>query len=213
MAEDRTSSPVWSPFIQTSISARWEDFAATLQPVADDDDLDIKPVKKKVALKPRSKSAPPRFQVANRVVKMLALAVGAFVSIVGWMSIFGLVLDNGIVRFVLALLPTLGLGLVIVDRVLKRFNVDDRGGAMLDVYAVFLMVQALLFVVLGGVTHGAFTKEGDRYAKSGSRGMARVAYLLGGKSPAFPDEPLGASGAASTSASAAAASDAGKAAH
>ncbi len=176
--------------------------------MADDDD-DIKPVKKKAALKPRSKSAPPRFQVANRVVKMLALAVGAFISVVGWMSIVGLVIDNGIVRFVLALLPTIGLGLLIVDRVLKRFNVEDRGGATLDVYAVFLMVQAVLFVVLGGVTHGAFTKEGDRYAKSGSRGIARAAYLLGGKSPSFPDD--GASG--TTSAADAGAGDAGKAAH
>ncbi len=175
--------------------------------MADDDD-DIKPVKKKVAQKPKSKSAPPRFQVANRVVKMLALAVGAFISVVGWMSIFGLLIDSGIVRFVLALFPTIGLGLLIVDRVLKRFNVDDRGGATLDVYAVFLMVQAVLFVVLGGVTHGAFTKEGDHYAKSGSRGLARAAYLLGGKSPSFPDEPATPGAAAD-----AGAGDAGKAAH
>ena len=176
--------------------------------MADDDD-DIKPVKKKAALKPKSKTPPPRFQMANRVVKSLALAVGAFISVVGWMSVFGLVLDNGIVRFVLALLPTLGVGLVIVDRVLKRFNVDDRGGATLDVYAVFLMVQAVLFVVLGGVTHGAFTSQGDRFAKSGSRGLARVAYLLGGKSPSFPDD---APGAVPVTASDAGAGDSGKAA-
>lgn len=177
----------------------------------DDDDLDIKPVKKKVALKPKSKSPPPRFQVASRIVRGLALAVGAFVAIVGWMSIIGLVLDNGIVRFVLALLPTAGLGLLLVDRVLKRFNVDDRGGAMVDVYAVFFMVQALLFVVLGGITHGAFTKEGDRYAKSGSRGMARVVYVLGGKNPSFPED--GSDMPAAAPSGSASASDAGRAAH
>jgi hypothetical protein len=177
--------------------------------VADDDDFEIRPTKKKVALKPKSKSAPPRFLVAARIVKMLALAVGGFVAIVGWMSVFGLVLDNSIVRLVLAILPTLGLGLLVVDRVLKRWSTDDRGGATLDVFAIFFMVQALAFVLLGNITHGAFTKEGDRYARSGSRGFARAAYLLGGKSPTFDETPPGTTPGSAAGADAGA--DAGKA--
>ncbi|MBX3217189.1 MAG: hypothetical protein KF850_34485, partial [Labilithrix sp.] len=52
-----------------------------------------------------------------------------------------------------------------------------------------------------------FVREGDRYARSGSRAMARVVYFLGGVSPVFPEEsgaPPAGSGAASASASASA---------
>ena len=144
----------------------------------DDDELDLKP-KKKTALKPKVRRPPARFLLASRIVKLLALAVGSFISLIGWMSIFGLVLDNSIVRLVLALIPTVGLGLLLVDRVLKRFTIDDRGVATLDVFAVWLMVQALALVALGGFTHNAFTKEGDRYARTGSKGsICRHRWLI-----------------------------------
>jgi hypothetical protein len=174
--------------------------------VADDDDeIDLKPKKKSAALKPKSRRVPARFLMANRIVKLLSLGVGGFVSLIGWMSVFGLVLDNSIARLILALIPTLGIGLLITDRVLKRFTTDDRGGVILDVFSILFMAQALLFVSLGGITHGAFTKEGDRYARDGSRAFARAAYLFGGKSPTF-EEPGDATSAAPQDAGA----DAGK---
>jgi hypothetical protein len=173
----------------------------------DDDDIPIKPKKKSAPLKPKTRRPPARFLLASGIVKMLSLAIGGFITLVGWMSIFGLVLDNGVVRLVLALIPAVGLALLVTDRLLKRFDVEDRRGTALDVLAISLLAQALLFLSLGWMTHGAFVKEGDRYARQGSRLFARAAYLFGGKSPTFDDPDDKTTGAAG---SASAGTDAGK---
>jgi hypothetical protein len=62
----------------------------------------------------------------------------------------------------------------------------------------------LLLVEADFVSKPLLVSEGDRYAKSGSRGMARLTYFLGGVSPVFPEErPPGPATSASASSSAA----------
>ena len=99
------------------------------------------------------------------------------------------------------LVVVLGIPVVLLDRIFKKTSLRGVSVAT-DVLAIFLLTFALLFVAADVVTKGMYAKEGDRYARSGSRTMARVVYYVAGVAPVFPEEKEAGKGAGSASASA-----------
>jgi hypothetical protein len=155
----------------------------------DDDDEILLPKKKKsVPLKPASGSGPsPGMLRLIRVARGLGLLVGGLITMVGVMGIVGLVTGNFLARLLVALVLVIGIPALATDRLLKRTKA--RGlGLVGDVFAIVLLGLALFFVGLEFLSKPLFVGEGDHYARSGSRGMSRFAYWLGGVTPVFPEE-------------------------
>jgi hypothetical protein len=140
-----------------------------------------------------------------RVTRGVGVFLGGLVTLVGLMSLVGIVTDNFWVRFLVALLVVVGLPAFVSDRFLKRTNLGGGLAMVADIFAIVLLGIAIALVSADFASKPLFVREGDRYARSGSRTMARVAYFLGGVSPTFPDEksaaPTG-SGSASAAPSA-----------
>jgi hypothetical protein len=155
----------------------------------DDDDEILLPKKKKsVPLKPASGSGPsaPMLRLI-RITRALGLLVGGLVTLVGVMGIVGLVTGNFLARFLVALVLVIGIPALATDRLLKRTKA--RGlGLVGDVFAIVLLGLALFFVGMEFISKPLFVGEGNHYSRSGSRGMARFAYWLGGVTPVFPEE-------------------------
>jgi hypothetical protein len=142
-----------------------------------------------------------------RITRTLGILLGGMVTLVGVMGIVGLATANFLARFLVALVLVLGIPALVTDRLLKRTTA--RGlGLVGDVFAIVLLGLALFFVGLEFLSKPLFIGEGNHYARSGSRGMARFAYWLGGVTPVFPEERglprLAGSASASGSASGAA---------
>lgn len=156
-----------------------------------------------------ARAASPQMRKLMRITSGIGIALGGFVTLVGVMGVVGFITDNIWVRLLLALLLVVGLPAFLADRLLKRSDstLATRGslGMVADVFAIVLLGVAMMFVAADGVTKGIFSREGDRYARSGSSVMARMVYFIGGVSPVFPSEkaagkPAGsASGSASSS--------------
>lgn len=174
----------------------------------DDDEILLPKRKKKLApLEPASGSGPSSQMLRLiRVARVLGLFFGGLVTLVGVMGIVGLVTGNFIARLLVALVLVIGIPALAADRLLKRTKA--RGlGLVGDVFAIVLLALALFFVGLEFLSKPLFVGEGDHYSRSGSRGMARFAYWLGGVTPVFPEERgiprMAGSGSASASSSAA----------
>lgn len=169
-----------------------------VSPVARDDD--DKPTKKKSSTKASPKRTAKLPGAAQ--IRAAAIVLGGLVSFVGLMSFVGLATSNLAVRFIGALVLVVVLPAIATERVLKR--TEGKGSLALigDVFAVVLMVLALLFVGAEAVTRPIFTHEGDHHAKDGSRVMARALYFLGGVTPTFPPDKPQATPPSSASASA-----------
>ena len=172
--------------------------------MAKDDDDDVVP-KKRAKLTPESSSGPsaPMLRLM-RITRAVGILVGGFVALVGFMSLVGIVTDNFVARLVVALVVAIGLPALLSDRLLKKTNMGGGLSMVSDVFAIVLLGIALLFVAAEGLTGPLFTKEGDRYARSGSTTMASIAYFLGGVSPVWPGDKPAAKPGASASASASA---------
>lgn len=162
-------------------------------------------------LLPKKAKAPPvsaragarpsqQMQKLMRATRGVGLALGGGVTLVGVMSVVGLVADSFLVRFVVALLVVVGLPALLADRVLKRLNATGAA-AVLDIFAIVLLGSALLFVSADALSKRLLASEGDRYARSGSTTAARFVYFLAGLSPVFPAD-VAAAGSASATASA-----------
>jgi hypothetical protein len=173
--------------------------------VAKDDDEILLP-KKKAKSGSSSRGAPsPQMAKLMLGTRVVGTVFGGFVTLVGFMAIVGYVTDNFFARLLVALTFVIGLPAFLSDRLLKRTNLGGGLTMVADVFAIVLLGLALMFVAADVVTKGMFAKEGDRYARSGSRTMARIVYYVAGVAPVFPDEKEGAKapGAASASSSAA----------
>ena len=145
-----------------------------------------------------------------RLLRAAGLVAGGFVTQVFGMSVVGLVTDNFWVRFVLAIVVVVGLPTFLSDRLLRRTKFVGAGaGLVVDVFAVVYLGAALIVVSADFASRPLLEREGDRYARSGARTMARVVYFLAGVRPAFPDDAQAAPPAASASTSAAAPSASG----
>jgi len=154
------------------------------------DDDDLLPKKKTAVSKSssKSKSTGPSAQMLKviRVTRGIGILLGGFVTLVGFMSIVGLVTDNFWVRLLGAIVVIVGIPVLVTDRLLKRMKGGGLG-FVADIFAIVFLTFALLLVAADFMSKPIFVREGDRYARSGSRTMARLAYYLGGVSPTFPD--------------------------
>lgn len=164
----------------------------------DDDPLPTKKTssaaKGEIAI-PSSKSrtgVSPQMRRLMRFTRVMGVFLGGFVSLVGMMSLVGVVTENFWVRLVLALVLVLGFPAFVSDRLLRRTKVGGASARVADVFAILLLGLALVLVAADVVSKPLLAREGDRYARSGSRTMARVVYFLAGVSPVFPDEGKGA---------------------
>jgi len=184
--------------------------------VAREDDL--LPKKKPVAAvkgsaaKPSSTSKGPTPQMVRlmRIVRAVGVLLGGFVTLVGMMSVVGFVTDNFWVRLLVALVVVVGLPAFLSDRLLKRTRLGGGVGMVGDVFAIVLLGIALVLISIDFASKPLLVREGDRYARSGSRTMARVVYFLGGVSPVFPEEKSAApAGSGSAAGPGSAAPDAG----
>ncbi len=164
---------------------------------------DLLPKKKTSSTaKPGSKGLSPAAESILRVMritKLVGIVFGGLVTLVGMMSLVGLVTDNVWARLIVALVFVIGLPAFLSDRILKR--IGGGPGRVGDVFAIVLLAAALLLVAVDFASRPLLVREGDRHARAGSRTMARVAYFLGGVSPVFPEDR----GAAPTSSGSAAA--------
>jgi hypothetical protein len=123
--------------------------------------------------------------LASRIVKGLAVAVGGACTFVSFASLVGLITGNGWIRALLALVLSVALPAVAVDRALPRKDVAKRRvGLVGDVVALSLLGMALLFVGLGQpLTRPLLVREGDRLAEDGHEVPAHFVYLLAGVRP------------------------------
>ncbi|MBX3221025.1 MAG: hypothetical protein KF795_10945 [Labilithrix sp.] len=141
-----------------------------------------------------------------RIVRLFGVLLGGLVTLVGAMSLVGFVTDAFWARLVVALIVVVGLSAFVSVRVLKRTKLGGGLSTATDIFAIVLLAIALVLVSADFASKPLLVREGDRYARAGSRTMARVVYFLGGVSPVFPAEagaaPAG-SGSAGGSASAA----------
>jgi hypothetical protein len=143
-----------------------------------------------------------------RITRVLGILLGGFVTLVGTMALVGFISDNFWVRLIVALLLVVGFPAFISDRFLKRTNLGGGLGMVADIFAIVLLGIALILVYADFASGPLLVREGDRYARSGSRTMASFVYFMAGVTPVFPGEksaaPAG-SGSASASASGSAA--------
>jgi hypothetical protein len=175
----------------------------------DDDDLLPKKTRAKAAPARSSKKSSSSAQMVRimRITRGVGIFLGGFVTLVGVMSAVGLATDNFWARFLVALVVVVGLPAFVADRLLKRAESAGGLGLVADIFAIVLLSFALILVAADVASRPLLVREGDRYARSGSRTMARLVYYLGGVSPVFPGEPdptPAGSGSASASASASA---------
>jgi hypothetical protein len=121
----------------------------------------------------------------RRIVKGLAIGLGGLCTFVSFASLVGVATSNGWARGLVALLMTVGLPALAVDRALpKKDAAKASPGLVTDVVALVLLTCALLFVGLGQpITRPLLVAEGDRLAESGNRVPAHVVYLLAGVRP------------------------------
>lgn len=166
---------------------------------------DLLPKKKssstaKAPAKGTSKGASPEMVRLMRVTRIVGIVLGGFVTLVGMMAVVGFATDNFWVRLVVGLLVVVGLPAFVSDRFLKRTNLGGGLSMVADVFAIILLGIALVLVAVDAVSRPILVREGDRYARSGSRVMARTVYFLGGVSPTFPEDkaaaPAGSASAA-----------------
>lgn len=122
-----------------------------------------------------------------RFTTAVGIVMGGFVSLVGCMALVGTLTDNGWVRFLVALVIVVALPALVADRVMKL--VEGGVSVLVDVFAMVLLAAAMLFVGTGARTSALLVHEGDRFARSGSRTMARATYFLAGVSPEFSTLP------------------------
>lgn len=163
--------------------------------MAKDDDL--LPKKKSTASTGKAKatsssssdsSPSPQMLRLMRIARTVGILLGGFVTLVGMMSIVGFATDNFWARLVVALVVVVGAPAFVSDRLLKRTKIGGGAAMVVDIFAIVLLGIALLLVAADFMSKPLLVSEGDRYAQSGSRTMARLAYFLGGVSPVFPEE-------------------------
>jgi hypothetical protein len=125
------------------------------------------------------------FQIAQRVIKGVAIAAGAMCTFVAFSSLVGLATGNGWARGIVGLVLTLALPALVVDRSLPKGNAKKaRPGLVSDAIAMVLLGVALVFVGFGQpLTRPLLVHEGDRYAEDGHDVLAHVVYFLAGVRP------------------------------
>ena len=156
----------------------------------------------------KSRSASPQMIRLMRVTRAVGVLFGGAVTLVGLMSLVGYATGNFWVRFVVAAIVVIGLPAFVSDRFLKKTNLGGGLTMVTDIFAILLLGIALGLVAADALSKPLLVREGDRYAESGSRTMARFVYFLGGVSPVWPEDKAKAAPAPGVSASASASASA-----
>jgi hypothetical protein len=156
--------------------------------VGNEDDLLPKKKTSSTAKPVKASSGSAASRKLTAYVRLAGIALGGVVTLVGMMSVVGLVTDNLWARLGVALVLVVGFPAFVSDRILKRTGGKAGVGRVADIFAISLLALALLLVAAPLVSRPLFVREGDGYARAGSRTMARVAYFLGGVSPVWPEE-------------------------
>lgn len=172
-----------------------------------DDDEDLLPKKKSVkSAKPaparRTSASPPMIRLM-RLTRGVGVLFGGAVTLVGLMSLVGFAVESFWVRLIVAAIVVIGFPAFVSDRFLKRTNLGGGLAMVTDIFAISLLAIALALVAADALSKPLLVREGDRYARSGSRTMARFVYFLGGVSPVWPEEQAAKAAAPRGSASAA----------
>jgi hypothetical protein len=149
------------------------------------------PKKKSTTSKTAKSGVSPQMRRLMRIARAVGIVLGGFVTLVGLMATVGFLTDTTWIRLVIALLVVVGVPAFASDRFLKRTNMRGGLGLVADIFAIVLLSIALLLVAVDVASRPLLVREGDRYARSGSRTMARVVYFLGGVSPVFPEDRAG----------------------
>lgn len=119
-----------------------------------------------------------KLKVPFAVVKIVAIAVGGFLTVLSLMAIVGLFTDNGWARLGVAVLVAGALPALVADRLLPGDDTRSNG-LVTDVFAVMWMGFALLFVgVLAGATGGLLRVEAQRLEDSGYKSVANAAAWI-----------------------------------
>ena len=136
-----------------------------------------------------------------RVTRGIGVLFGGAVTLVGLMSLVGYATDNFWARFGVAVVVVIGFPAFVSDRFLKKTSLGGGLAMVTDIFAILLLGIALGLVAADALSKPLLVREGDRYAQSGSRTMARFVYFLGGVSPVWPEDRAKAAPAGSASAS------------
>jgi hypothetical protein len=123
--------------------------------------------------------------VLQRVVKVAAIALGGVCTFVTFSSLVGVATGNPWARALVALLLSIVVPAVAVDRALPKKDAGKpRPGLVGDIVAIALLAVPLLFIGLGQpVTRPLLVREGDRLAEDGHELPAHAVYLLAGVRP------------------------------
>lgn len=146
---------------------------------------------KSVVKKPSAPAKAPasgsaRLAAVVRGARVLVLALGFACALLGLTSTFGVATDNFTIRVIVALVLLVGLPLFVSDKILSRMKApSDRLGIVLDVFGVFWVALAWLFVA---AVPRVLVSEGDRQTRAGSLWLAKTTYALGGVTPKFRTE-------------------------
>jgi len=123
--------------------------------------------------------SPGSIRIVFGVAKTICILAGLPLTVICLMSGVGALSASGWARVISAVVVSLGLPLLLVDRLLP----EDRtraGGVPTDVLALFYVAVPLLF---SGVAHGLTTRmlavEGDRLTASGWGRAGAMAHWLG----------------------------------
>jgi len=137
----------------------------------------------------------------HRGLKLVAIAIGFVVTIIGLMSVMNLITGNGWVQVLVALVVAIALPAFIADRFLPHDDEVPVPGLVSDVFAMVLFGSALLFVV---AARPLLVREADRFSAAGSRTLAKLTFFLAGvhaeEAPSSPSvSPSGSSSSSSSS--------------
>ena len=122
--------------------------------------------------------------IVYTVVKVLAILGGGIGTFVALLSIVGALTENGWVRAIVALVVSIGLPLLVADRLLPKDDSAKVPGLVSDVFAVIWLLFAVVFTgVFGNATRGMLTREGDRLQRAGWGTLAQVSWFLAGVKP------------------------------
>jgi hypothetical protein len=148
-----------------------------------------------------AKPAQSGWVLVQRATKGAAIALGGACTFVAFASLVGVVTGNAWARALLALLLTVVVPAVAVDRALPKGGGQVRPGLVGDIVALVLLGLALLFVGVGQpFTRPLLVREGDRLVEDGRDVPAHVVYFLAGVRPV--DSPAPTAPTASTAAGA-----------
>ena len=125
------------------------------------------------------------------VLKGACIVVGLPLTVLSLMSLVGVFTGNGWARSIIAIVVSLGLPLVLVEKLLPDEDQARAKGLFTDMLAILWIAIPLLFVgVAHGLTGGLIAREGDRFAASGYESLARASYWLAAVKPVAASTPV-----------------------